>query len=97
MAFKLTYPKKSHQTEDLQPYYEEFKRLNPKLFRKWRDHARGSRLADREFPNDVSSAAIEFLRQRFEYESEVALLGAYSDFGVLLYRELHCSDSEDRG
>jgi hypothetical protein len=94
MSFKLTYPIKSHETEDLQPYYEEFKRLNPDLFSKWRDYALGSRIEDREFPKDVSTAAIEFLRGRFDYESEAALISGYGDFGRLLYRELHFPHSE---
>lgn len=37
----------------------------------------------------IFDAAIKFLRERFAYESELALVSAFGDFGKLLSIELH--------
>jgi len=92
MTIKLTYPVKSHQIEDLIPLYEEFKLVNPDIFGKWQE-------LGKDFYNDdpapyvpISKAVKEFLRERVEWESEAALIGAYADFGRLLYKETYLND-----
>jgi hypothetical protein len=35
MALHLSYPRKSHNLEDLRPLYEEFKRVEPDVFGTW--------------------------------------------------------------
>lgn len=83
---RLTFPRKSHEPNDLAALLKEFKRLNPEIMELW-DKLSLADDFDPELYTPISRAVQKFLRARLDSESSVAIGGGYSDFGVLLYRE----------
>jgi len=88
MTIRLTYPVKSHETEDLRPLYEEFKKTNPDIFEMWRLIEAKDRLEGPEELKGVHMSIREFLKSRVEWESDASLTGAFADFRRLIAAEI---------
>lgn len=88
MVIRLTYPIKSHETEDLRLLYEEFKRTNPDVFETWRHIETKNRISGPEELKDVHMSIREFLKARVEWESDASLTGAFADFRRLIAAEI---------
>jgi hypothetical protein len=88
MALHLSYPRKSHNLEDLRLLYEEFKLLEPDVFSAWRS-------TEKDWPEDgerqlvpISFKVMDFLRSRVTSDSEAALIADWADFRRLIWGEL---------
>ena len=87
MVIRLTYPNKSHETEDLRPLYEEFKQSNPETFDLWYRIESKGKIDSPEELKGVHKEVREFLKARTEWESNAALTGAFADFRRLINRD----------
>jgi hypothetical protein len=88
MRIRLTYPNKSHETEDLRPLYEEFKRAKPEVFERWKLIEAKEKLSGPDELKPVSKEIQEFLKSRVEWESQSAISGAIADFRRLINKDL---------
>ena len=88
MTIRLTYPVKSHETEDLRALYEEFKATNPDTFEAWRAIEAKGKIDSPDDLKDVHLKILEFMISRVEWESNAALTGAFADFRRLIGRDI---------
>ena len=88
MKIRLTYPNKSHETEDLRPLYEQFKALEPDVFQSWWEIEKKGRIDSPERLKDVHMSIRKFLMSRVEWDSNAALTGAFADFRRLIGRDI---------
>lgn len=88
MAIRLTYPIKSHETEDLRPLYEEFRRVHPQTFSEWWQVEAKDRISGPDELKAVAHEIREFLKARVEWESDAALTGAFADFRRLINQDM---------
>ena len=88
MAIRLTYPVKSHETEELRDLYEEFKLLHPDVYEEWRRIEAAGSIESPELLKHVHMSIREFLMTRCEWESNAALTGAFADFRRIIGREI---------
>ena len=91
MKIRLTYPTKQHALEDLRPLYEEFRTSHAQVYRRWRQIEAKDRLDGLEELREVSLAVFDFLKQRTDWETHSALVGAWADFRRLLQADM-CTD-----
>ena len=88
MVIRLTYPVKSHETDDLRPLYEEFKNSNRDVFEAWYKIEAKGKINSAEELKDIHREIREFLMSRVEWESNAALTGAFADFRRLINKDM---------
>jgi hypothetical protein len=85
---RLSYPHKLHEVDDLRPLFEEFKATYPLIAEKWRDLEANNEVSLDNNLAFASAKVREFLKERVDYDTPSALIGAFVDFRRLMARDI---------